>query len=310
MEYNFINQIFGDDDYEDIFEGFDFSILDDPDFKEDSVREEIVYPILKALGYSASGENKIIRSKGLKHPFYYFGTKKYNVNIIPDYTCEVHGKKLWILDAKRPSENIAFDKNVFQAYSYAMHPEIRCELYCLCNGKEFSVFSVKEHNALLTFKIAELADNWKRLRTLLNPEFIAKPHIRDFSLDLGLFILKIGGLDSVTEIIEFKVEDLNDITKIEENLYCINDVFTFVGMEDQRFMGTFDFNKKLYKQLLQILSKDAKEIIEKSLSRQPFKYNEVKAPKSPFSIHARLGRNIITNENESYLPFQVEKFTA
>lgn len=86
MEFDYLNQLLNDDedDLQNLFGEFDFSLLDDPEFKEDAVREEIIFPILKALGYTASGENKIIRSKALKHPFYYFGTKKYNVNIIPD----------------------------------------------------------------------------------------------------------------------------------------------------------------------------------------------------------------------------------
>src|SRR5258708_5322375 len=46
---------------------FDFSLLDSTDFKEDSVREEIIQPILKALGYSAGGKNRIIRSLALSH---------------------------------------------------------------------------------------------------------------------------------------------------------------------------------------------------------------------------------------------------
>lgn len=47
---------------------FNFSELESPDFKEDSVREELIKPILNALGYRSSGANKIIRSKALKHP--------------------------------------------------------------------------------------------------------------------------------------------------------------------------------------------------------------------------------------------------
>jgi hypothetical protein len=39
---------------------FDFQLLDSRGFKEDSVREEIVLPILNALGYAGSGPNRII----------------------------------------------------------------------------------------------------------------------------------------------------------------------------------------------------------------------------------------------------------
>ncbi|MGI8641002.1 MAG: hypothetical protein ACR2MG_13795 [Pyrinomonadaceae bacterium] len=43
---------------ENLFQSFDFTLLDSPDFKEDSVREELILPMLKTLGYSATGENK------------------------------------------------------------------------------------------------------------------------------------------------------------------------------------------------------------------------------------------------------------
>jgi hypothetical protein len=57
-------------------EEFDFTVLDSSEFKEDSVREEIINPVLKGLGYRVSGPNRIIRSKGLEHPFLTVGAKK------------------------------------------------------------------------------------------------------------------------------------------------------------------------------------------------------------------------------------------
>lgn len=46
---------------EELFGNIDFkSIAADPDFKEDSVREVIILPIIKALGYS---QENIVRSK-------------------------------------------------------------------------------------------------------------------------------------------------------------------------------------------------------------------------------------------------------
>ncbi len=87
-------------------ENLDYSIINSADFKEDSVREVIINPILKALGYSAFGEHRIIRSKNLKHPYIQFGTKRESISIIPDYLCEVDNTPRFILDAKAPSETI------------------------------------------------------------------------------------------------------------------------------------------------------------------------------------------------------------
>lgn len=61
-----------------MFDEFDFKLLDDPDFKEDSVREELILPIIKKLGYSASGDSRIIRSKSLVHPYVAIGSQQKN----------------------------------------------------------------------------------------------------------------------------------------------------------------------------------------------------------------------------------------
>jgi hypothetical protein len=56
--------------------GFNPEVLDDPGFKEDSVREEVTFPLLVRLGYASSGDSKIIRSKSLSNPFVMIGTTK------------------------------------------------------------------------------------------------------------------------------------------------------------------------------------------------------------------------------------------
>jgi len=53
----------------DLFDDFDFTQLDSPDFKEDSVRELIVSPLLVALGYANKDGVGIIRSKTLPDPY-------------------------------------------------------------------------------------------------------------------------------------------------------------------------------------------------------------------------------------------------
>ena len=311
MKYDYLNQLFGDDnDFEDLFGDFDFNLLDSPDFKEDAVREEIIFPILKKLGYSASLNNKIIRSKNLKHPFCYFGTKKHSVNIIPDYTFEIDGENKWILDAKRPSENIFEGKNVAQAYSYAVHQEIRSEIYCLCNGKEFSIFDVKKTEPVLKFHLKDLKENWQNLETHLSPEFVKKPHLKNFKYDLGLYITKFGDEENFYEPICFPMEGISFIAKLKENLYSITANFgTYIDEnETQEFAGTFDFNEQQYFELLELLPKNLKVDITDQLSRQPFRYVKIPPAKFDFNIYAILGLKVENNADESYLPLRVKYF--
>jgi len=121
-----------------MFEDFDFTILEDPEFKEDSVREELVLPLIKALDYNITGDSRVVRSRGLIHPYVALGSKQRKVSIIPDYLFLSENKPYWVLDAKSPTEDVIKSKHVEQAYSYAIHPEVRAELFALCNGKEFA----------------------------------------------------------------------------------------------------------------------------------------------------------------------------
>src|ERR1700730_7875898 len=148
---------------------FDFALLDSPDFKEDSVREEIVHPVLTALGYAASRPNRIIRSKGLEHPFLTVGSKKMPITLIPDYLLTVDGNFTFVLDAKAPTEEIKTGQNVEQVYSYAVHPEIRVELFVLCNGRELILFDVQQKEPVLYLHLSEIQYHWDDLVKYLAP---------------------------------------------------------------------------------------------------------------------------------------------
>jgi DNA modification methylase len=152
-----------------LFGNLDFkSIGLNPDFKEDSVREVIILPILKELGYT---QENIVRSKSLQHPFLKIGSKKRPVTLVPDYSLKVENNFAFVLDAKSPNQKIINDYNVEQVYSYATHPEIRSNYFSLCNGLEFSLFRTSDTgNPLLYFKIEDIEDNWDNLKLILSPD--------------------------------------------------------------------------------------------------------------------------------------------
>ncbi|MGD0411589.1 MAG: DNA methyltransferase [Verrucomicrobiota bacterium] len=152
-----------------LFKNFDFGQLDSPDFKEDSVREILILPILEALGYKSKGPNQIIRSRTLKHPFVKIGSTDREVKITPDYLLETHGKPLWVLDAKSPSEEIRSGTHPEQVYSYAIHPEIRATCFALCNGREFVVFQANQQSPVLAFHLQDMENYWTKLVELLGP---------------------------------------------------------------------------------------------------------------------------------------------
>ncbi len=159
------------------FSDFDFKALNDPDFEESGVREEIITPILKKLNYRAFGRNRILREKAVTHPFVQTGSTKREIINFPDYLLEVNGKYAWVLDAKAPNEEIKTGKNKEQAYFYAIHPEIRVEFYGLCNGREFILFHITERNPLLYFQVDEINMYWDDLKKLLSPDAFVQQYI-------------------------------------------------------------------------------------------------------------------------------------
>lgn len=143
------------------------TLKQNPDFKEDSVREVIILPILKALGYT---EINIVRSKTLQHPFLKIGSKKRPINLVPDYVLKVENNFAWVLDAKAPNQNIKEGDHVEQVYSYATHPEIRSNYFALCNGVEFSIFKTTATNIpILFFNLDEIEYHWEKLTQYLSP---------------------------------------------------------------------------------------------------------------------------------------------
>jgi 16S rRNA G966 N2-methylase RsmD len=150
-----------------LFSTFDFSQLQSPNFKEDAVREEIILPILKHLGYNGY---QIVRSKNLQHPFLTTGSKKRPITLIPDYLLKVDDNYAWVLDAKSPNENIRFGDNIEQVYSYSIHPEIRTKYFALCNGRQFTAFRQDEQIPFIDLEVKDLENNWEKLARFLSSD--------------------------------------------------------------------------------------------------------------------------------------------
>ncbi|MDD5571847.1 MAG: type I restriction enzyme HsdR N-terminal domain-containing protein [Bacteroidales bacterium] len=178
---------------EQLFGQLDFKSLDkNPDFKEDSVREVIILPILKQLGYA---QKNIIRSKTLKHPFLNIGSnKKIPIKLIPDYSLKVEENYAWILDAKSPKEKVTDSNNIEQVYCYATHPEIRSTYFALCNGLEFVLYRREQTNEpVLYFAINEIEHYWEKMKMFLSPDSFQIG--KNFSYDTTTATAKPKGFD-------------------------------------------------------------------------------------------------------------------
>ncbi|WP_229620024.1 type I restriction enzyme HsdR N-terminal domain-containing protein [Vibrio parahaemolyticus] len=286
-----------------MFRDFDFAVLDDPEYKEDAVREDIVKPILDRLGYSPSGENKMVRSRSLEHPEVYMGVSKRRINIVPDYLLEIKKEPKWILDAKSPIQNIESGKNVHQAYSYAIHPDVRARFFALCNGFQFVVFDVTKKSPIAKFEVGDIESRWEELHRLLSPLALTRPELLDFQLDYGVHMFNLGA--PVGQIHHFSPMGVPHIAKVNDELYsiCVN-----ILLGDEYFATSFDFGKKEYKQLLSVLPNETRKLVRNALRHQPYSIElGVNAPE--VCIEAVLGDAKIETNSQEFIPLIVKKFS-
>lgn len=285
-----------------ILEDFDFKLTDNPEFQEDSVREEIVLPILKGLGYSADKPNQIIRSRKLLHPFVSIGSQRKNIYIIPDYLLEVNNKPAWILDAKAPNEKVIKSENVEQAYSYAMHSAVRVNFFALCNGKEFALYNVQKAEPLLYFPTVAIPRYWEPLKSLLAPENALKENYFKVSKDLGLHLKRLG-FESFDSLV-FANVPVTEIGQLDPNMFCISGV---VKDNEETFIVTFDFDHNVLNQLkgkipqsifdkLNVRTKDSRAVL-RFADHNYF-----------LTIDCKIGQKLEENDMEIFLPLIVNKF--
>jgi hypothetical protein len=290
---------------------FDFALLDGADFREDSVREEIVVPLLKALGYSAAPPHKIIRSRPLTHPYVYIGTAKKSVTIIPDYVLQRDGSNAWILDAKAPGEIIASGKNAEQAYSYAIHPDIRVEFYGLCNGRRLVVFHISEILPRLDIDLSELETKWQEVLALLSTRAAWPQGIKPgFLPDMGVALYKSGlALDQNGKKVFqlFTGVSAFIVFRLTDEVYSLTARYDFEYVP--QYLITFDFTREVYeKKFLPALPQEIREEARHALTQQPFRYRFASPDTAVISVAAEPGDTVHTNENESYCPFKAIEF--
>jgi hypothetical protein len=284
-----------------ILSGFDFGVLEDPDFQEDSVREEIILPILNGLGYGPGKPYRVIRSKKLVHPFVSIGSATKKIYLIPDYLLEVDGKFAWTLEAKAPTEKILNTKHVEQAYSYAIHSEIRVPYFALCNGREFVLYHINRPQPIIHFNMLEISSYWDNLGSLLGPRTVLD---YDFGLkkDFGLHLKRMG-FDEFTSLI-FPDVPIAFIGKIEDDHYTFG---SGLKVEDSdSYVVTFDFNSEVMAQLHGKIPDKAFQILREPLADAMKQVTFVDTIYR-VTVDCRVGGKLAENEDEIFLPLWITR---
>ncbi len=240
------------------------SAFDSPEFKEDSVRELIITPMIAKLGYSHSGVQKAIRSKTLKHPYLRVGTRNIPITLVPDYTFQYEEKAIFVLDAKAPNESVLDEDHVRQVYSYAIHPEIKCEEFGICNGRQLAVFNVNKNEPALILDFKEFDSRWLDIEKQLLPKFLIKPELRKFSPDFGFKLKKLGMTGMKMGMPHTR---LDSFAKVNDQWMTAGANCNFA---DEKHCVSFDFPVSMLESILAGLPKPLQEQFTNALNRFPF----------------------------------------
>jgi hypothetical protein len=282
-----------------MFQHFDPQMFSDPNFKEDSVREIIIVPMLSRLGYHPTGSQTVVRSKTLVQPFIYVGTSRHRVTIIPDYTLQFQGSPVLVLDAKRPSESVTSAANVQQAYSYAIHPEIRTKHFALCNGRRLAVYSVETPNPLLDLLFEEFESRWKEIEDHLAPKYLLEPNLRKLKPDFGFAVSRLG-LATNCELVMLGSR-LSMFARVTQDLFTATVNTEFAG---QDHCVSFDFKPEQLPLLVAGLPGELRDQFLEALSRAPFQAGADLAVEVDLRTH--LG-DPITVEHETFVPLVIDQ---
>lgn len=154
------------------------------EFNESDVREEIIAPLLRSLGYRSGTENNIIREQSLRYPRSFLGRKNPakdpELRGIADYILELRQLLRWVIEAKAPSVDIAADE-IEQAWSYANHPEVRAVYFAICNGRTLQVFHTQhgpDAGPIVSLPYERLETDFATLVDLLSPAALKRDFLQ------------------------------------------------------------------------------------------------------------------------------------
>lgn len=134
-------------------------------FQEADVREEIINPILKILGYQKGNKFSVEREKYIS----FLEGKKRSL----DYNLTLWEKNFWLIEAKKPilhKDSFGY-KELSQALEYATHPEINAALVVLCDGLKLEIFDREKSliKPVVNIKIENILIEFDNVRKLLDP---------------------------------------------------------------------------------------------------------------------------------------------
>jgi len=214
---------------------------------------------------------------------------------------EVNDRFAWVLEAKAPAVDIWKTQHVEQAYSYAIHSEIRVHLFALCNGKEFVLYHTSKPAPVLQFDMRLLASYWENLVKLLAPANVLACDLR-LGKDFGLHLKRLG-FHEFTNLI-FPEVPIAFIAHINNDLYTFGSNVS-IGDGDS-YVVSYDFDTAVMHQLRGKIPDQGWNILA-----QPFA-DEIRLVNFAdrlfrVNVDCRVGERLEENADEIFLPLRINR---
>lgn len=256
-------------------DSYNFDLMNETD-----VREEIIAPLLRTLGYRAGTVYNVIREQPLAYPRLQLGRRKPTDPVVrgrADYICEVEGRIRWVIEAKPPREGFSrFSEE--QSWTYANHPAVRAVYHCVTNGREFRIYQTNrgpEAEPIFRCTYAELAEATVAIRNVLSPDALLRDY-PDVKLDtdepLGPGLRSVARLTNGIIVYEGNSLEIQPLTGLTMSMRS-GSVERAADRTLRAFIETVApyealqrFNEKLGLHSLQLISADARLSVD---SRAP-----------------------------------------
>lgn len=121
-------------------------------YKEQDIREEVIAPIVKLLGYEKNSDYEVEREESYKanELFIKIGSRERQKL---DYICNIRKNNFWIIEAKNGETKEIFQEQLEQAYFYSIHPKVNCRYFAVTNGWLFNLY---DRNKFLSDNISDV----------------------------------------------------------------------------------------------------------------------------------------------------------
>ena len=189
------------------------------------------------------------------------GSKKSPIHIIPDYLLYSDGRPGLVLDAKRPGEKLVKSVHAEQAYSYAMHPEVRVRFYALCSGSQLAAYDIYGIAPIFTIDFADIDRKWDRIASVLSPNNVSFAAQRHFQPDFGTAVVKMGSPSGFQWLFQFVKFD--QFMCVDRGLYTMS---VTLAIGDVDHLVSFDADAETFCELMQLTDGENRNHIVKTLA--------------------------------------------